>query len=73
MEEMVKADDHIHTVLVQENNENVLILNLFTEAIKWSKHCHSHKITSCLYIMSNTFQSSFKITISFDSYVKAMK
>lgn len=73
MEEMVKADDHIHTVLVQENNENVLILNLFTEVVKWSKHCHSHKITSCLHIMSNTFQSSFKITISFDSYVKAMK
>lgn len=45
---------------------------LFTEAMKWSKPLISHKITTCLCVMLATFQSSFKITISSDSFINAL-
>lgn len=43
-----------------------------TEAMKWSKSLTSHKITTCLCVMPAAFQSSFKTTISFDSFINAI-
>lgn len=74
VEEMGKAVHHPQLDLVQENNKNVLSLDPVQRGNEMVETTTTAtKITTCLYVKPDNLQISFKITISLDSYIKAMK
>lgn len=68
MERLIIINTHRSRSREQQKCTHPYLFNRGNKMVKTTYH--SHKIITCPCIMPATFQRSFKITISLDSYIK---